>query len=310
MKHTVIKPLAVSLLLGIATLSVSTAYAGPFKMGDHEWTSQKEFIKSGGRCGVNDLNPTEAMEVEADLNRNLDRIGLRTPQAQAVNALALNRSIPVYFHVITSSTGGNSITTAQINEQITVLNNAFASSGVAFYLADVDTTRSDVWNKMTSGSTAEAEAKTALRRGLKGDLNIYSAMIGQGLLGWATFPSSYVAKPKMDGVVVLYSSLPGGTAIPYNLGDTATHEVGHWLGLYHTFQGGCAKNTITGGDLVADTPAEGSSAFGCPVNRNTCRSIAGNDPIRNFMDYTDDSCMNTFTSNQGIRIASMLAAYR
>jgi hypothetical protein len=244
----------------------------------------------------------------AAIDKKLNETRLRR-EAQGFAELT-SGTIDVYFHVINRGAGiaNGDIPQSQIDAQINVLNDAYAPWGWSFNLVSVDRTTKTTWYTMSPGSNAERQAKTALRRGTADDLNIYSANPGGGLLGWATFPSSYASRPWDDGVVILYSSVPGGSAVPYDEGDTATHEVGHWMGLYHTFQGGCAKKA-TGGDAVADTPAEKSPAFGCPVGRNTCRS-SGLDPIENFMDYTDDACMFEFTSGQDARMDALFTTYR
>lgn len=226
-------------------------------------------------------------------------------------------NVNVYFHVITSSTGAGNVTDARIAQQIQVLNDAYsgatggANTLYRFTLVSVDRTANDNWYT-TTGGTYERQMKTALRRGGAADLNFYTNNMGGGLLGWATFPSSYSSDPIMDGVVCLNASLPGGTASPYNLGDTGTHEVGHWVGLYHTFQGGCANSATSGGDFVSDTPAERSPASGCPAGRNTCTGtkFPGNDPIENFMDYTTDACMYKFTNGQAARADALTLQYR
>ena len=196
------------------------------------------------------------------------------------------------------------LTTTQINDQMMVLNDAFGNTPFMFFLKSQDTTTNNNWFTASPESAAELQMKTALRVGTAEDLNIYSTSPGNFVLGWATFPSSYSSAPIEDGVVIKYTSFPGGSGIPYNLGDTATHEVGHWLGLYHTFQGECS-----GGDQVSDTPAESSEAFGCPHGRDTCKG-SGLDPIYNFMDYTEDDCMDHFTEGQAVRMDQQWFIYR
>ena len=110
----------------------------------------------------------------------------------------------------------------------------------------------------------------------------------------------------MDGVVILFSSLPGGTAAPYNQGDTATHEIGHWIGLYHTFQGGCSRRRRPGGRHAG----RGVAGVRLPDRPRHLHAQPGLDPITNFMDYTDDSCMYEFTSGQSVRAAESWTAYR
>jgi hypothetical protein len=267
----------------------------PFTISGRTFASQQAFLDAGLRCGTKDADPQTDELLQFILARS-----------NAVPS-ATGGTISVYFHVINNGSGiqNGDIPDQMIADQIAVLNAAYASTGWSFRLISTDRTTNPTWYTMSPGTTAETDAKNALHKGTAQDLNLYTANLGDSLLGWSTFPWNYSSQPAMDGVVILFSSLPGGDAAPYNLGDTATHEIGHWMGLYHTFQGSCIV-----GDRVDDTPFEASAAFGCPVGRDSCRNKPGQDPIFNFMDYTDDSCMNQFTPGQDARMDQMFSNFR
>ena len=290
-----------------AQIGETDADFGPkFTFNGKAFANQKAFIDSGARCSTRHVPDFEQKMLDASLNQWVaERAAAGKPvQERPIGSV----NVPVYFHVINNGSGiGNGdIPDGQITAQIQVLNEAYANTPFTFTLVSTTRNTNSSWYTAGPGTAAESQMKSTLRQGGADALNIYSSNPGGGLLGWATFPSDYASSPSMDGVVILFSSVPGGTASPYNEGDTGTHEVGHWLGLYHTFQGGCRAL----GDRVNDTPAEGSAAFGCPVERDSCPSAAGLDPITNFMDYTDDNCMDRFSNGQSRRADKQHQKYR
>ena len=223
-------------------------------------------------------------------------------------------TVPVYFHVITDGATG-SVTDRQVADQVAVLNKTFggreggSATGFSFTLAGTDRTDNADWFHAGIGGTNEHTMKQTLRQGGSDALNLYSTSAG-AYLGWAYLPD-ILTKPGqayLDGVVFNWETIPGVSdtwAGKYDLGETATHEVGHWLNLEHTFYGGCNAN----GDYVADTPAQKTATSGCPAGKDTCKE-PGLDPIHNYMDYSYDSCYAEFTPGQTQRMRDAWLFYR
>jgi hypothetical protein len=238
------------------------------------------------------------------------RIEARTTKVLAGRRVASTSvTVPVYVHVMTSKTRAGDVSDVRIARQIDVLNQTYSGrdadhpggvdTGFRFTLAGTDRYADNTWH--TDGSSTTYRART--RRGGPGALNIW--LVDFDYLGIATFPWDDASAASTDGIRVQFSSLPGGSAAHYDEGKTVTHETGHWLGLYHTFQDGC----VAPGDEVGDTPSQSSPSTGCPVGRDSC-SAPGLDPIHNYMDYSYDGCYQSFTVGQVTRMKKMWRAYR
>jgi Pregnancy-associated plasma protein-A len=258
-----------------------------------------------------ELTPQQVRAMESDLRRRVEQNpGLAAPAARAADPIRID----VAVHSIKNRKKGSGVGPKRIDRMMDILNRAFrgAQSGPAvntrfrFRLVSTDWTVNRKWYRTGYGTTAEKNMERTLHVGGPDTLNLYLNKPGGGLLGWATFPHSYKNHPKMDGVAVNLDTLWGGPAAPYNKGDTVPHEVGHWLGLYHTFQGGCGVLN----DRVTDTPAESSPEYECSAGRDTCPNKEGVDPIHNFMDYSADACMDRFTRGQNERMVLHWRAYR
>ncbi|MDT0301756.1 zinc metalloprotease [Streptomonospora wellingtoniae] len=219
-------------------------------------------------------------------------------------------TVPVAVHIVHAENGTGNVSDSTVREQVAVLAEAFggglagADTGFAFDLTGITRTANSAW--FSDFAEHEDEIKSNLREGGAATLNLYIADLGEGVLGQATFPQEYYSDPQNDGVAMSYRTVPGGSQQDFDRGYTAVHETGHWLGLFHTFQNGCTEP----GDYVDDTPYEAEQASGCPEGRDTCPNRRGDDPVSNFMDYSDDACMDEFTDGQAGRMGDHWTAFR
>ncbi|MEU4603360.1 zinc metalloprotease [Kribbella sp. NPDC023972] len=313
MRSFITRPRALAVLLAGTALTFSPLGGqATAKLPVDQLPSADCFVPPAGASARGGHGP-DTREVSAAEQKAIEARTAQLLKAKAARGIAVPQgalaaaNVPVYFHVMRDAAGNGDVTDTQISQQMAVLNKTFggqessaaANTGFTFTLAGTFRYNNNNWHKDKQSSTYRKQT----RKGGANALNIW--LVDFAYLGIATFPWDYSRNPGVDGIRVHYDSLPGGGIANYNLGETATHEAGHWFGLYHTFQGGCTSTN----DEVTDTPAQSSSTNGCPEGRDSC-SLPGLDPIHNYMDYSYDSCYNQFTPGQSTRISNMWTAYR
>lgn len=274
-------------------------------------------------CGVPEVDRDTADWVNARLNSHLkppspapggpqESVSPGGAPLGEVEEARAKQEIEVAFHVITSGAGG------KIGEEVVAavvenLNWAYRETPFHFELRSVDFTDNKSWFEQCGlGTETEAAMKENLAVDPAHVLNIYSCKpvggkVPPGTVGIGSFPWKDLDKPWLHGVVIDPDALPTGKSLPgRHRGLTVAHEVGHYLGLIHTFQGGCADR-----DDVADTPAQSGPSMKCAVEVvDSCPDRPGMDDIRNIMNYTDDDCMAHFTRGQVERMVKAVAEFR
>lgn len=299
-----------------------TVETGDLKFSTVEaFQRSEDFVQHGRRCAL-DREPAANTRAATDCSFNQTSI---KPEYEPDAVF----TIPVVFHIIQKTDGTGAIDDSLIHSQIDVLNEDFdalagtpgaggTAGRIRFVLATTDEAGNPTTGieRVTNNSyfvdpgSGLSPMKAALHWDTSKYFNIYTND-ANGALGYATFPSESAGDDE-DGVVLLYTSVgrnaPQGGV--YNLGRTATHEVGHYLGLFHTFQGGCgsAASPYGSGDLISDTVAHPSPDFDCGAGASSCGG--GAKPIENYMNYTNDSCMTRFSEEQANRMRCSIINYR
>lgn len=316
-----------SLLVAVAT-SFTLVALGPAASARAVSAERDDTCREGGssaratggrRPDTSTFTAEELREVEREL-RGSD--GWRTTASARIEPAG---SIDVHVHVV-GSEAARGPTRKRVNRQMSVLQAAYtagqsslsAVTGITFIQSSFERVRNSQWHRASPGSIADRQMRRELHRGGRDALNVYVLAprlprgAGSGtLLGWSTLPWELGGGNALqDGITVHKATLPGsGSGVTgfrgFDSGDTLVHEAGHWLGLLHTFEGGCTEQN----DGVEDTPAQETASIGCAVGTDTC-DLPGEDPVRNFMDYSPDECMDMFTLGQVERMAASWAAYR
>jgi len=233
--------------------------------------------------------------------------------------------IDVVFHVIEGAAGQGTVADARIHSQIDVLNEDFRALPGTLGAAGVDTrirfrlAETDPQGNPTSGITRTNNNTWFNDTGsywntLAWDpqryLNVYTNA-ASGALGYVPFyPATGPVGANADRVVLLWTAVGRNAPIgpPYDLGRTLTHEVGHYLGLYHTFDGGCGGAACNAsGDLICDTAPVAAPHFGCALGAQSCGTP---DPVENYMDFSDDPCVDRFSEHQARRMRCTLLSWR
>ena len=279
------------------------------------------FHAQGLRCGTRFPGTRSGTQPASDCS--LDSTTIRGRYEPAGHVLF---RIPVVVHILQSTGGQGQISDAQVQSQIDVLNEDYGaipgtpgelgtSARIEFFLATVDPNGNSSTGIMRSTDDAwfddTGDYFDVLAWDTRHYLNLYTNR-ASGTLGYVPdLPQGGIAGTPADRVVILWAAFGRNAPIgpPFDLGRTATHEVGHFLGLYHPFDFGCDTpgECHTSGDRICDTAPEALPVFGCPASSFSCDTP---DPFHNYMDYSDDACYEEFTPEQVNRMRCTLEGWR
>jgi len=228
------------------------------------------------------------------------------------------KPIPIAFHVITDGRNGK-LTAQQIAVLIENLNWAFRDTSLRFSLYKVNTIKNRSWyNNCVFNAGNQSKLRKRLAKDTRYYINVYSCHLGlPNFYGISTFPPGYPIPGNpgatyMQGIAIDPITVGGSELFQYGL--AVSHEIGHYLGLFHTFesafnpgQTACADP----GDYVTDTPTQAVHTLGaCPLGLDSCPALPGSDDIPNFMNYATDACWDHFTPEQAQFMLEALQEFR